>query len=111
MNVENTHYLQKLHRINFSALDPYNHVRTVVYSAYYDDLRMNMKTLAMVPFMVWVANRVFNIIITLPPLHLNPHTDPVGGCLDPALHPAGDKDELPMMAARTTDAPAPTSTV
>ena len=51
------------HRINFSDLDPYNHMRTAVYSAYYVDHRMNslredigwdLKTLAKLPFMVWV---------------------------------------------------------
>lgn len=51
------------YRIKFSDLDPYNHVRTAVYSAYYVDHRMNglrehvgwdLKTLAKLPFMVWV---------------------------------------------------------
>ena len=51
------------HRINFSDLDPYNHMRTAVYSAYYVDHRMDclrenvgwdLKTLAKLPFMVWV---------------------------------------------------------
>jgi acyl-CoA thioester hydrolase len=51
------------HRINFSDLDPYQHMRTAVYSAYYVDHRMNglrehagwdLKTLAKIPFMVWV---------------------------------------------------------
>lgn len=46
-----------------SDLDPYNHARTAVYSAYYVDHRMNglreyvgwdLKTLAKLPFMVWV---------------------------------------------------------
>ena len=50
------------HRINFSDLDPYNHMRTAAYSAYYVDHRMNglrecvgwdLKTLAKLPFMVW----------------------------------------------------------
>ena len=50
-------------RIKFSDLDPYNHMRTAVYSAYYVDHRMNglrehvgwdLKTLATLPFMVWV---------------------------------------------------------
>jgi acyl-CoA thioester hydrolase len=54
---------QSTHRINFSDLDPYNHMRTAVYSAYYVDHRMNglrehvgwdLKTLAKLPFMVWV---------------------------------------------------------
>jgi acyl-CoA thioester hydrolase len=51
------------HRIKFSELDPYNHVRTAVYAAYFVDHRMNglrehvgwdLKTLAKLPFMVWV---------------------------------------------------------
>ncbi len=51
------------HRIKFSELDPYNHVRTAVYAAYYVDHRMNgphehvgwnLKTLAKLPFMVRV---------------------------------------------------------
>jgi len=51
------------HRIKFSDLNPYNHVRTAVYSAYYVDHRMNslrehvgwdLKTLAELPFMIWV---------------------------------------------------------
>jgi acyl-CoA thioester hydrolase len=54
---------KSMHRINFSDLDPYNHMRTAVYSAYYVDHRMNglreyagwdLKTLAKLPFMVWV---------------------------------------------------------
>ena len=53
-----------MHRIKFSDLDPYNHVRTAVYSAYYvdhrtDSLRENigwdLKTLATLPFMLWVG--------------------------------------------------------
>ena len=51
------------HRIQFSELDPYNHMRTAVYASYYVDHRMNglwehagwdLKTLAKLPFMVWV---------------------------------------------------------
>jgi acyl-CoA thioester hydrolase len=51
------------HRIKFSELDPYNHLRTAVYSAYYVDHRMeglrhyagwDLKTLATLPFMVWI---------------------------------------------------------
>jgi acyl-CoA thioester hydrolase len=51
------------HRIKFSELDPYNHLRTAVYSGYYVDHRMNglrehagwdLKTLAQLPFMTWV---------------------------------------------------------
>ena len=50
------------HRIKFSDLDPYNHMRTAAYAAYYIDHRMNglrehvgwdLKTLAQLPFMVW----------------------------------------------------------
>jgi acyl-CoA thioester hydrolase len=51
------------HRINFSELDPYNHLRTAVYAGYYVDHRMiglreyagwDLKALAKLPFMVWV---------------------------------------------------------
>ena len=51
------------HRINFSDLDPYNHLRTALYSAYYVDHRMiglreragwDLKTLATLPYMTWV---------------------------------------------------------
>lgn len=51
------------HRINFSDLDPYNHLRTALYSAYYVDHRMiglrdnagwDLKTLGTLPFMTWV---------------------------------------------------------
>lgn len=51
------------HRIKFSDLDPYNHLRTAVYTGYYVDHRMNglrehagwdLKTLAQLPFMAWV---------------------------------------------------------
>jgi acyl-CoA thioester hydrolase len=51
------------HRIKFSDLDPYNHLRTAVYSSYYIDHRMNglrdhagwdLKTLSQLPFMAWV---------------------------------------------------------
>ncbi len=51
------------HRIKFSELDPYNHMRTAVYSGYYVDHRMtglrerigwDLKALAKLPFMVWV---------------------------------------------------------
>jgi acyl-CoA thioester hydrolase len=52
-----------VHRINFSDLDPYNHLRTALYSAYYVDHRMiglrehagwDLKTLGTLPFMTWV---------------------------------------------------------
>jgi acyl-CoA thioester hydrolase len=51
------------HRIKFSDLDPYNHMRTAAYSAYYVDHRMeglrqnvgwDLKTLGKLPFMIWV---------------------------------------------------------
>jgi acyl-CoA thioester hydrolase len=51
------------HRINFSDLDPYNHLRTALYSAYYVDHRMNglrehagwdLRSLGALPFMTWV---------------------------------------------------------
>lgn len=59
------------HRIKFSDLDPYNHVRTAVYSAYYVDHRMeglrehvgwDLKTLAKLPFMVWVRRMEIDFI-------------------------------------------------
>lgn len=52
------------HRIKFSDLDPYNHLRTAVYPGYYVDHRMDglrdrigwdLKVLAGLPFMVWVS--------------------------------------------------------
>lgn len=54
---------QTTHRIKFSDLDPYNHMRTAIYSGYYVDHRMDglrehvgwdLKTLAKLPFMIWV---------------------------------------------------------
>ena len=54
---------KSVHRIKFSDLDPYNHMRTAVYSAYFIDHRMDglrehagwdLKTLAKLSFMVWV---------------------------------------------------------
>ena len=51
------------HRIKFSDLDPYNHMRTAAYSAYFVDHRMeglrqnvgwDLKTLGKLPFMIWV---------------------------------------------------------
>lgn len=54
---------KSVHRIKFSDLDPYQHMRTANYSAYYVDHRMNglrenvgwdLKTLGKLPFMVWV---------------------------------------------------------
>ena len=51
------------HRIKLSDLDPYKHMRTAMYSAYYIDHRMNalreqagwdLKTLESLPFMTFV---------------------------------------------------------
>ncbi|MDX1600269.1 MAG: thioesterase family protein [Anaerolineales bacterium] len=51
------------HSINFSDLDPYNHLGTAAYARYYVDHRMtglreyigwDLKTLAELPFMVWI---------------------------------------------------------
>ena len=51
------------HRVRFSELDPYNHVSTGRYATYFVDHRMeglrdtvgwDVKTLATLPFMVWV---------------------------------------------------------
>ncbi len=51
------------HRVKFSDLDPYNHMRTAAYSAYYVDHRMeglrasigwDLQMLARLPFMIWV---------------------------------------------------------
>jgi len=62
---------KSMHRINFSDLDPYNHMRTAAYSAYYVDHRMNglrecvgwdLKTLAKLPFMVWVRRMEVDFI-------------------------------------------------
>ena len=54
---------QSTHRINFSDLDPYKHMRTAMYSAYYVDHRMSalreqagwdLRTLEQLPFMTFV---------------------------------------------------------
>ncbi len=54
---------QTTHRIKFSELDPYNHMRTAAYAGYFVDHRMeglrehigwDLKTLAKLPFMAWV---------------------------------------------------------
>jgi acyl-CoA thioester hydrolase len=54
---------KSIHRIKFSDLDPYQHMRTALYPAYYVDHRMDglrehagwdLKTLAGLPFMIWV---------------------------------------------------------
>lgn len=59
------------HRINFSELDPYNHLRTAVYSGYFVDHRMiglreyagwDLKTLAKLPFMTWVRRMEIDFI-------------------------------------------------
>jgi acyl-CoA thioester hydrolase len=51
------------HRVNFSELDPYDHVGTGMYATYYVDHRMeglrdhagwDLAALASLPFMVWV---------------------------------------------------------
>jgi acyl-CoA thioester hydrolase len=51
------------HRVKFSDLDPYNHMRTAIYSAYFVDHRMeclrenvgwDLKALEKLPFMIWV---------------------------------------------------------
>ena len=51
------------HKIRFSELDPYNHMSTGNYATYFTDHRMeglrenvgwDLKTLATLPFMVWV---------------------------------------------------------
>jgi acyl-CoA thioester hydrolase len=51
------------HRIKFSDLDPYRHMRTAMYSAYYVDHRMDalreqagwdLRTLELLPFMTFV---------------------------------------------------------
>lgn len=57
--------------IKFSDLDPYNHMRTAAYSAYFVDHRMvglreyagwDLKTLAKLPFMVWVRRMEIDFI-------------------------------------------------
>jgi acyl-CoA thioester hydrolase len=54
---------KSMHRIKFSDLDPYQHMRTAMYPAYYVDHRMDglrehagwdLKNLAKLPFMVWI---------------------------------------------------------
>jgi acyl-CoA thioester hydrolase len=60
------------HRINFSELDPYNHLRTAVYASYYVDHRMiglreyigwDLKGLAKLPFMVWVRRMEIDFLL------------------------------------------------
>jgi acyl-CoA thioester hydrolase len=59
------------HRIRFSDLDPYNHVSTAKYAAYYVDHRMqglrdnigwDSKALASLPFMVWIRRLEIDFI-------------------------------------------------
>ena len=59
------------HRIKFSDLDPYNHMRTAAYSTYYVDHRMDglrdyagwdLKTLAKLPFMIWIRRMEIDFI-------------------------------------------------
>ena len=59
------------HRVKFSELDPYNHVNTGMYATYYVDHRMeglrdhagwDLKTLATLPFMVWVRKMEIEFI-------------------------------------------------
>ncbi len=59
------------HRIKFSELDPYNHLRTEVYAGYFVDHRTDglrerigwdLKTLAALPFMLWVRRLEIDFI-------------------------------------------------
>jgi acyl-CoA thioester hydrolase len=59
------------HRIQFSDLDPYNHVSTANYATYFVDHRMqglrdyigwDLAALAKVPFMVWVRRMEIDYI-------------------------------------------------
>ncbi|HEY5448670.1 MAG TPA: hypothetical protein VIQ54_07950, partial [Polyangia bacterium] len=59
------------HRIRFSDLDLYNHVTTGQYGTYYVDHRLegvrdrigwDLKTLAALPFMVWVRRMEIDFI-------------------------------------------------
>jgi len=59
------------HRIRFSDLDPYNHMTTGKYTTYYVDHRMqglrdrigwDLKTIAALPFMVWVRRMEIDFI-------------------------------------------------
>ena len=59
------------HRIQFSELDPYNHMNTGKYATYYVDHRMeglcdyvgwDMKTLGTLPFMAWVRRLEIDFI-------------------------------------------------
>jgi acyl-CoA thioester hydrolase len=59
------------HRIRFSDLDPYDHMSTGNYATYYVDHRMeclgkyigwDLKTLATLPFMVWVRRMEIDFV-------------------------------------------------
>jgi acyl-CoA thioester hydrolase len=59
------------HRIQFSDLDPYNHMGTAKYATYFVDHRMeglrdhigwDLKTLEMLPFMTWVRRMEIDYI-------------------------------------------------
>lgn len=59
------------HRVKFSDLDPYNHMRTAAYSAYYVDHRMeglrefigwDLKALEQLSFMVWVRRMEIDFV-------------------------------------------------
>ena len=59
------------HRIKFSELDPFGHMRTAAYAAYYIDHRMeglainvgwDLKTLPKLPFMTWVRRLEIDFI-------------------------------------------------
>lgn len=59
------------HRVQFSDLDPYNHMSTGKYATYYVDHRMealrecvgwDLKTLEALPFMVWVRRMEIDFI-------------------------------------------------
>jgi acyl-CoA thioester hydrolase len=61
------------HRVKFSELDPYNHLRTAVYAGYYVDHRMeglrnhvgwDLKALAQLPFMAWVRRMEVDFVRT-----------------------------------------------
>jgi acyl-CoA thioester hydrolase len=59
------------HVVKFSDLDPYDHMRTAAYAAYFIDHRMDglrerigwdLKTLAALPFMTWVRRMEIDFI-------------------------------------------------
>ncbi len=62
---------KSMHRIKFSELDPYNHLRTEVYAGYYVDHRTDglrqytgwdLKTLEKLPFMIWMRRLEIDFI-------------------------------------------------